>query len=146
MDIGVTLDSYNSDMTRVIFFGEPDPELLKIYEIVYQTQKTALSLCHPGVSVGELDRISRKIIEDAGYGEYYTHSLGHGIGLEVHEFPILKNSEPYKKCILAPGMAITIEPGIYLPNKGGIRIEDTIIITDDAYENLTQRPKDLIIL
>lgn len=146
MDIGVTLNNYNSDMTRVVFFGDPDPEILKIYDIVHKAQETALQLCRPGISVGELDTISRKVIEDAGYGEYYTHSLGHGIGLEVHEFPILKNAASYRDYTLAPGMAITIEPGIYLPDRGGVRIEDTIVITDDSYENLTQRPKDPVVL
>jgi Xaa-Pro aminopeptidase len=146
MDIGVTLNSYNSDMTRVVFFGEPQAEILKIFHIVKQAQETALELCKPGTTIGELDRISRKVIEDAGYGEFYTHSLGHGIGLEVHEYPILKDSALYKECTLTPGMAITIEPGIYLPDKGGIRIEDTIVITENAYENLTQRTKNLVIL
>lgn len=145
MDIGVSLEEYQSDMTRVIFFGSPHPELEKIYHIVRQAQEKALDMCRPGIALGDLDSFSRKIIEESGYGEYYNHSLGHGIGLETHEFPAVKDAEPYRNFLLAPGMVFTVEPGIYLPNLGGVRIEDTIVVVEDGYENLTNRPKDLSI-
>lgn len=146
MDIGVSLDHYNSDMTRALFFGEPPQEMKKIYEIVLQAQQASLAICRPGTQITELDQVSRSLIKDAGYGDFYTHSLGHGIGLNVHESPILKNSKPYNCKTLETGMVITIEPGIYLPNLGGIRIEDTIAITKSGYEDLTRRPKELTII
>lgn len=146
MDIGVTLNHYNSDMTRTVFFGTPSHEMHKIYSIVQEAQQTALDHCHPGVSLGDLDFISRSVIEKAGYGKHYSHSLGHGIGLDVHEFPTIRNTPPNKDFLLTPGMVITIEPGIYLPKIGGVRIEDTIVITENSYENLSLRPKELTIL
>lgn len=146
IDIGVNLHHYNSDMTRVVFFGKPSPKMLEIYSVVQQAQQAALNLCRPGTPIGELDQTARKVMANYGYEEYFTHSLGHGIGLEVHEWPLLRNSLPYKDLPLAEGMAITIEPGIYLPNIGGIRIEDTILITSHGHENLTNRPKEPLIL
>ena len=138
IDIGVTLNHYHSDMTRVVFFGEPDPLMEKIYTIVKKAQAAALSLCCAGARIGDLDAAARALIGSKGYGEYFTHSLGHGIGLEVHEPPTLRNKAPYFDMLLEPGMAITIEPGIYLPEKGGVRFEDTVVVTSAGYENLTQ--------
>lgn len=137
VDIGVTLNHYQSDMTRVLFFGPPDPEMVKIYEIIQEAQQAALALCRPGTTLGTLDAAARDIISAKGYGSYFTHSLGHGIGLEVHEYPTLRNAPPFKDVPLEAGMAITIEPGIYLPGRGGVRYEDTIVITSNGYENLT---------
>ncbi|MBA3816601.1 MAG: aminopeptidase P family protein [Parachlamydiaceae bacterium] len=138
IDIGVCLNRYHSDMTRMFYFGEPDPRIRTIHAIVAQAQQTALTLCRPGTLLGDLDLAAREVIAAAGYGEYFTHSLGHGIGLEIHEFPIIKNILPYKDVVLEAGMAITIEPGIYLPGVGGVRIEDTVVITNDGHENLTR--------
>lgn len=146
IDIGVKVQDYHSDMTRVVFFGEPHPKLCEIYEIVKQAQEMALSLCRPGTQIGELDAAARDLITAAGYGEAFPHSLGHGIGLEIHEAPRVRNKEPDKEVVLQPHMAITIEPGIYLPNIGGVRIEDTVMITATGYENLTLRSRDLCIL
>jgi len=146
MDIGVTLNYYNSDMTRVLFFKEPSNEMKKVYLTVKDAQEAALSLCKPGAVVGDLDRAARDLITECGYGKNFTHSLGHGIGLDVHEYPILRSSTPFKDVILQPGMAITIEPGIYLSGIGGVRIEDTILITESGYRNLTNLPKELHIL
>jgi Xaa-Pro aminopeptidase len=146
IDIGVTLDHYHSDMTRVVFYGEPDPQLREIYHLVAAAQEAALNLCRPGTTLGELDAAARETIASKGYGEAFTHSLGHGIGLDVHEFPTIRNKPPFDTIPLAPGMAITIEPGIYLPGLGGVRIEDTVLITSGGYEDLTQRPKKLVIL
>jgi Xaa-Pro aminopeptidase len=140
IDIGVTLDDYHSDMTRVLFCGPPDPQLLAIYEIVQQAQAAAISLCRPGTALGALDAAARTLIAEKGYGAHFTHSLGHGIGLEVHEYPTIRNAHPYKDVLLTPGMVLTIEPGIYLPGLGGVRLEDTILITDTGHINLTERP------
>lgn len=140
IDIGVTLNGYHSDMTRTVFFGTPDPRLVAIHDVVCEAQQKSLKLCKPGSRVGLIDAAARDYIAAEGYGDKFNHGLGHGIGLEVHELPVLKNIPPYDNVHLEKGMAITVEPGIYLPGIGGVRIEDTIIITDDGYENLTQRP------
>lgn len=137
IDIGVCLNHYHSDMTRMIFFGDPDPRIKEIHAIVQQAQQAALAVCRPGTLLGELDTTAREVIASQGYGECFLHSLGHGIGLEIHEFPIIKNIQPYKEVALEAGMVVTIEPGIYLPGIGGVRIEDTIVITNEGYEKLT---------
>ena len=142
IDIGVTLQHYHSDMTRVVFFGKPDPEILVTYDIVQKAQQKALTLCRPGTRIGDLDAAARDFISQEGYGEHFSHGLGHGIGLEVHESPSLRNKPPYDKMPLEAGMVITIEPGIYLPGIGGVRIEDTIVIEPDGHENLTNRPTE----
>jgi Xaa-Pro aminopeptidase len=140
IDIGVNDHHYHSDMTRVIFFGEPPAEIRKIYSIVEQAQQAALSLCRPGTLIGKLDETARGVIAAHGYAEYFSHGLGHGVGLEIHEEPAIRNKPPYKEMPLQPGMVITIEPGIYLPGIGGVRLEDSIAITDSGYDNLTKRP------
>lgn len=137
IDCGVVLSHYHSDMTRVVFFEEPSPLIQTIYEIVKEAKEKALALCKPGTLVGELDQAARGWISDKGYGEFFTHSLGHGIGLDIHEPPIIRAGGIYEKLPLQPGMTFTIEPGIYLPNVGGVRLEDTILITEKGYENLT---------
>lgn len=137
IDIGVTLNHYNSDMTRIFFFGEPHEKIKEIYTIVEKAKNKALALCKPGIKIGELDRAARQYIEQQGYGEMFTHNLGHGVGLEVHEPPIMRSKGPYAEELLQPGMVITIEPGIYLPSIGGIRLEDTVLITEQGYRNLT---------
>jgi len=140
IDIGVNYQHYHSDMTRVIYFGEPDPKIRTIYTIVENAQKKALNLCVPGTKIGELDETARGYIKAQGFGEFFSHGLGHGVGLEIHEAPTLRNQLPCKDKKLENGMVITIEPGIYLPGMGGVRIEDTILITETGYENLTKRP------
>lgn len=146
VDIGVNLHHYHSDMTRMVFFGQPDPRISAIHAIVQQAQQAALSLCCPGTLIGELDAAARDIISSHGYGKQFVHSLGHGVGLEIHELPVVKNTLPYKDIALAPGMVITIEPGIYLPGIGGVRIEDTVVITETGNENLTNRSTDPFLL
>lgn len=136
IDIGVVLNHYHSDMTRVVFFGKPQKELEKIYQIVRDAMEKAFVLCKPGTEVAVLDQAARGWIEDQGYGEYFVHSLGHGVGLEIHEFPFLRKNGTG---VLEEGMVITIEPGIYLPGIGGVRLEDTIVITKEGFENLTNR-------
>jgi len=146
IDIGVNFQHYHSDMTRIAFFGSPDPRLLSIHNIVSQAQQAALKVCRPDITIGTLDSAARDFIASQGFGENFTHSLGHGVGLEIHELPTIKNAPPYYGIPLQSGMVITIEPGIYLPGIGGVRIEDTIVITEDGYENLTQRPTEPILI
>ncbi len=146
IDIGVYLNGYHSDMTRTLFFGEPSPKMREIYATCLEAQTNALAACHPGTTVGEIDDIARSTIANKGFGNAFPHGLGHGVGLEIHELPILKGTTPYRNTPLKENMVITIEPGIYLPSIGGVRIEDTIAITKNGYEDLTQRPKELAFL
>lgn len=138
-DMGVQLGRYQSDMTRVRFLGTPDEKMEKIYSIVREAFDAAVAICRPGVSAGELDGAAREVISAAGFGEQFTHSLGHGVGLEVHEFPVLRAPSPHGERRMEAGMVITIEPGIYLPGVGGVRLEDTLVITEEGCESLTQR-------
>lgn len=141
IDIGVYLNSYVSDMTRVHFFGNVNPKLKEIYKIVLEAQERALKKCKPGALIGDVDRAARDYIRKKGYEKEFSHGLGHGIGLDIHELPYLRNKAPMDKIPLVPGMAVTIEPGVYVPGLGGVRIEDSIVITKSGYENLTQYPK-----
>ncbi|MEM1282951.1 MAG: aminopeptidase P family protein, partial [Chlamydiota bacterium] len=120
IDIGVNLNHYHSDMTRVPFFGKPSKKMEEIYHVVLEAQEEAISLCAPGVGMSAIDAAARDLIASRGYGKYFTHSLGHGIGLEVHENPFFRKTE---EIYLQEGMVITIEPGVYLPGVGGVRIE-----------------------
>ncbi len=137
IDIGLVLSHYHSDMTRVVFFGTPDPAIQEIYPIVEEAKNRALALCRPGILLSELDRVAREWITLNGYGDYFTHSLGHGIGLDIHEPPIIREKSTYAATPIQAGMTFTIEPGIYLPGIGGVRLEDTVLITETGYENLT---------
>ncbi len=139
IDIGVNYRHYHSDMTRMAFFGLPDPRLQEVHSIVAEAQQLALNLCAPGVTIGTIDRAARDFIAAKGFGAHFNHGLGHGVGLEIHELPVIKSTPPFYGIVLEAGMVITIEPGIYLSGIGGIRIEDTIVITDSGYENLTKR-------
>lgn len=146
VDIGVNFKHYHSDMTRIAFFGKPNTRLLAIHAIVQKAQQAALNLCRPGTTLGSLDAAARQVIASHGYEGQFTHSLGHGIGLNIHEYPTVKNAPPFNNVPLAPGMVITIEPGIYLEGIGGVRIEDTVAITEKGYEDLTKRSTDPIFL
>lgn len=137
IDIGVVLAHYHSDMTRVHFFGPPDPVIERINDIVKEAHRRALSICRPGTLINDLDAIAREWIAAQGHGDFFLHSLGHGIGLEIHEPPTIKQTIANREISLLPGMVVTIEPGIYLPDIGGVRYEDTILITEEGYENLT---------
>lgn len=140
LDIGVNVKHYHSDMTRVVFFGQRSKKVQEIYAIVREAQQRALRLCKPGTSVKALDAAARNYIAEKGYGEHFTHNLGHGVGLEIHEAPMLSQKGPDRNVKLEEGMVITIEPGIYLPDIGGVRLEDCVAITANGYENLTKRP------
>ncbi|HSX04506.1 MAG TPA: Xaa-Pro peptidase family protein [Rhabdochlamydiaceae bacterium] len=136
MDLGLVVDQYHSDMTRVVFFGPAHPLLKKFYQVVRAAHAAALKLCRPGVLLKDLDIAARKEMKKHDLESYFVHSLGHGVGLEIHEFPrIIKTGED-RDVRLKKGMVVTIEPGLYLPGKGGVRWEDTIIITANGYENL----------
>jgi Xaa-Pro aminopeptidase len=135
LDLGVVVDRYYSDMTRTFFFGKPDSRLVVFEAAVKEAHDAALLLCRPGVKVGELDKAACHVIEKAGLKSYLAHSLGHGVGLEIHEFPRLKFRGEDSDVILKEGMVITIEPGLYWPGVGGYRYEDTIVITRKGHEN-----------
>ncbi|MEK6454999.1 Xaa-Pro peptidase family protein [Caldifermentibacillus hisashii] len=139
-DLGVIYEGYCSDITRTVAFGEIDDEAVRIYETVRKAQEAAVLATKPGVTCANLDLTARKIIQDAGYGEYFTHRLGHGLGISIHEFPSVTETNPL---VLAEGMVFTIEPGIYIPNRVGVRIEDSVAVTATGVEVLTKYPKEL---
>ncbi len=143
MDYGAVVDGYHSDMTRTVAVGTPSAEQVKVYNIVLQAQKAALDKLCCGVSCKEADSAARNIIENAGYGEYFGHGTGHGVGIEIHESP---NLSPRSQSILKVNDVVTVEPGIYLPGKFGVRIEDMARIKKNGCENLTNAPKELIVI
>lgn len=146
IDIGVKLNGYHSDMTRTLFWKSVPPQMEQIYNLTLAAQLKALSFCRAGITAGELDLAARNVIVEGGYGEAFSHGLGHGVGLEIHESPSIRSHPPFQHVRLLPGMAITIEPGIYLPEIGGVRIEDTVIVQEDGCEIITKRDKGLRIL
>ncbi len=140
IDCGVFYKGYPGDITRQVAIGEIDPELEKIHKIVEEANSAGRTACKPGAPVGEVDRAARGVIERAGYGESFIHRTGHGLGLEIHEPPFII---PGGTQILEPGMTFTVEPGIYLPGKGGARVEDNMLITESGAETLTSYPREL---
>ncbi|MFC1666650.1 M24 family metallopeptidase [Candidatus Omnitrophota bacterium] len=136
IDLGAMNYGYNSDLTRTAFLGRINRKYLRIYNIVLDAQKKAIEHIKPGVPVKYIDAISRKYILDKGFGRHFIHSLGHGIGLETHELPRVSR---HTTATLKKNMTVTIEPGIYIPGWGGIRIEDVVLVTEDGSEILTQR-------
>ena len=143
MDFGAKVDGYCSDMTRTVAVGEPSEKLREIYEIVLRAQEAAQNALAPGKNCADMDKIARDIIAEAGYGECFGHSLGHGVGIDIHEEPRLSSRSTD---ILAPGHIVTVEPGIYVPGLGGVRIENTCVITNDGYRTLCSAPKELRII
>lgn len=142
-DFGARFEGYCSDMTRTVVVGEPSVKQQEIYQIVKKAQESALNAVQPGIKGRDLDGVARKVIEDAGYGDLFGHGLGHGVGLEIHEEPSVSvKSEK----ILEPGNIITIEPGIYLPDWGGVRIEDTVVVREEGCEVLTEFTKELLVV
>lgn len=143
MDFGGTVDGYGSDITRVVSVGEPSAEVSEVHAIVVEAQEAAFAATRPGVRAEEVDRAARTVIEDAGYGERFIHRTGHGIGLEAHEPPwIIAGNEQE----LVPGMTFSIEPGIYLPERFGIRIEDIVAVTDAGAVRLNEARRDLVLV
>ena len=128
-------------MTRTVVFGRADERQREIYETVLRAQKKALEAIRPGLTGKEIDAVARDVIKEAGYGDCFGHSLGHSVGLEIHETPCFSTKEEQ---VIRPGMVITVEPGIYVADFGGVRIEDVVAITEDGCENLTHSPKELI--
>ena len=143
MDYGAVCDFYHSDMTRTVAVGEVSSKQIEVYETVLKAQEEAFSVMKAGVPTKDVDKAARDVIRNAGYGDFFGHGLGHGVGVEIHELPSLN---PSSTAILEAGNIVTNEPGIYLPGEFGVRIEDMALITDDGYENLTLSEKKLIIL
>lgn len=143
IDFGCRYHGYRGDCTRTFAIGEPSAEQRAAYQLVLDAQMTAISTVRPGMTTGEADAIARNIIATAGMGEYFSHSLGHGVGLEIHEAPAVRKRGDH---IITPGNIITIEPGVYLPGNFGLRIEDSCLVTNSGLEPLTHFPKNLLIL
>ena len=143
MDFGCVVEGYYSDMTRTVSFGEPLEELRRVYEIVRTAHEAGIRAVRAGAKGAVADRAARDVIEDAGYGERFAHSLGHGIGLEIHEGPPLRSSSDD---VLPERAVVTVEPGIYLPGVGGVRIEDMVVVEPDGCRPLPRTPKDLMVL
>ncbi len=143
LDLGARVNNYCSDLTRTVFYGKADPEFIKIHEIVHTAQRNAFSYLKTAKRVGgkELDKVARDYIESKGYEGAFTHSLGHGVGVEVHEYPRLS---PLSKNPLSEGMVFSIEPGIYLKNKGGVRIEDLVVLTKKGPELISKSNRGII--
>lgn len=143
LDFGVILSGYCSDMTRTLYLGRPTARVRELYEAVREAQQEAVRRVGPGVAAGQIDQAARRVLTRAGLGRYFTHSTGHGVGLEVHEPPRLGRGETQ---LLQPGMVITVEPGIYIPGEGGVRIEDMVVVTAEGGQVLTPTTKALITL
>ena len=141
LDFGCKYQGYCSDMTRTVVIGKANEKQKEIYKIVLEAQEAALAGLRAGMTGAEGDALARKVIEEAGCGDYFGHGLGHSVGLEIHEKPALS---PKDQTILRPGIKETVEPGIYIPGLGGVRIEDMTVITENGIKNLTSSPKELI--
>jgi Xaa-Pro aminopeptidase len=143
VDAGSTFGGYCSDCTRTFATGELPAELLHAYEVTREAQATGVDAVRPGEATRAADAAARRVVDDAGLGDAFGHGLGHGVGLVVHELPYL-NEESDET--LAPGNVVTVEPGVYLPARGGVRIEDLVIVTDEGHEVLTTPPKELVVV
>ena len=143
IDWGAMYQGYVSDLTRTFAIGDVEPEYHRIYELVRLANEAGRAAGRPGIPAGQVDQTAREVIEDGGYAQYFTHRVGHGIGLDTHEPPYMFGENDL---ILAPGMAYTIEPGIYLPERGGVRIEDDVVVTENGCETLSDMPRKLITL
>ncbi|AAF10817.1 M24 family metallopeptidase [Deinococcus radiodurans] len=141
IDMGARLGGYNSDMTRTVAVGTPSAEMKRVYDAVLEAEEAAIAAIRPGVRAADLDKLARDLLTRHGLGEAFAHSLGHGVGLEVHEGPGLRGTS---QDVLEAGMVITIEPGAYLPGVGGVRIEDLILVTEDGYEVLSHSAKESV--
>ena len=139
VDAGALVDGYRSDMTRTFMVGEPDERALELYELVRTSQAAGVAAVRPGVAAGEIDKVCREVITEAGYGDAFTHSTGHGVGLNIHELPAIRRNNQAE---LLAGQVITVEPGVYFSGYGGVRVEDTVVVTEDGSRPLTQFSKE----
>ena len=142
-DFGVILHGYCSDRTRTVYVGTATAEARRVYDAVLASQQAAIEAVRPGIKVARIDQAARKTLQQNGLAQYFTHSTGHGVGLEIHEAPRLARGQQE---ILRPGMVITIEPGVYLPDKWGVRIEDMVVVTEQGCEVLAPTQKELIVI
>ncbi|HRX87530.1 MAG TPA: M24 family metallopeptidase, partial [Phycisphaerae bacterium] len=140
LDWGATYGFYRSDLTRTVFIGSIPPKMREVYALVLAAEQMAIAAVRPGARMCDVDAVARRHIADAGYGEFFNHGLGHGLGLDVHEAPSLRwsSTETFRA-----GMVVTVEPGIYLPGVGGVRIEDDVLVTSTGHKVLTRLDKDL---
>jgi Xaa-Pro dipeptidase len=143
MDVSATYRGYFADLTRTVFVGKASPIQMEVYQTVLDAQTSAISAIKPGLVAGSLDKRARAVITEAGYGEYFIHRTGHGLGLDVHEEPSITSSCPL---VLRPGMTFTVEPGIYLPGRLGVRIEDDLVVTADGVETIGKCDKELLVV
>jgi Xaa-Pro aminopeptidase len=143
MDVGAVYEGYHGDLTRTVFVGKATKKEKEIYHVVAQAQETAIRCVRPKIKAEEVDAAARKVIENAGYGKYFTHRTGHGLGLEVHEEPYIVQGN---KTMLKPGMAFTIEPGIYFFEKFGVRIEDNMAVSQTKGRKLSRISKELTVI
>jgi Xaa-Pro aminopeptidase len=142
IDFGCIVDGYCSDMTRTVSVGDPGPDARRIFDVVRESQWAGRDAVRSGVECAVIDQACRDVITAAGWGDAFVHSTGHGVGLEIHEAPRVAASA---RDTLEPGSVVTVEPGVYLPGIGGVRIEDTVVVTSDGAEPLTEFPKDLVL-
>ncbi len=143
LDFGCVYGGYASDMTRTVVLGSASPRVRQVYQVVLEAQEAALGAARAGILACELDRIARAVIEESGFGECFTHSLGHGVGMEIHEWPRLSKKSTDR---LPVSCIVTIEPGVYLPGEFGVRIEDMVLLSSGGCRNLTRAPKNLIVI
>lgn len=141
LDFGALMGGYHADMTRTVSLGPPPEELRRVHALVASAQGAASEAIHAGMTLGTLDAAARDPIEEAGYGDGYTHPLGHGVGLEIHEWPILRRGSDE---VLPAGAVVTLEPGVYLPGTGGVRIEDMVLVGTDGPRSLTRSTRELV--
>jgi Xaa-Pro dipeptidase len=139
VDCGATVGGYAADITRTFAIGELEPEMAQVYDVVRAANAAGRRAVRPGIPAEQVDQAARAVIEDAGYGEYFIHRTGHGLGLEIHEPPYIVAGN---RQLLEPGMTFTVEPGIYLPGRGGVRIEDDVVVTADGGDSLTTFPRE----
>jgi Xaa-Pro aminopeptidase len=142
LDFGCVVDGYCSDMTRTVSVGDPGEDAARLYEVVLQSQRAGRAAVRDGVDCADVDRASRAVIDAAGWGDAFVHGTGHGVGLEIHEAPRVAATA---RDTLANGYVVTVEPGVYLPGVGGVRIEDTVVVTPDGADTLTGFPKELVL-
>jgi Xaa-Pro aminopeptidase len=143
LDFGALVDGYHSDMTRTVAFGEPDHRIREVHQVVLRAHLAGIEAVRAGATGGEADRAARGVVQEAGFGDRFGHGLGHGVGLEIHEGPSLRREG---EDVLPAGAVVTVEPGVYLPGVGGVRIEDMVVVQPDGCRPLPEASKELVVL